>query len=90
MGNVLGARNPDDPEMTAMVGAVRTRVQARQEVRHKLLTIPDTPKHKGVDREELVRLQQDDEAIQMMSETFMSGNCAGRTSLFDVKKNLYY
>ncbi|KAK3778704.1 hypothetical protein RRG08_012977 [Elysia crispata] len=30
VGNVPGARNPDDPDMTAMVGAVTTRVQARQ------------------------------------------------------------
>ncbi|KAK3800341.1 hypothetical protein RRG08_052727 [Elysia crispata] len=35
VGNVPGARNPDDPDMTAMVGAVTTRSQARQEVKHK-------------------------------------------------------
>ncbi|KAK3710269.1 hypothetical protein RRG08_067266 [Elysia crispata] len=40
VGNVPGARNPDDPDMTAMVGAVTTRAQARQEVRHKPLTAP--------------------------------------------------
>ena len=45
VGNVPGARNPDDPDMTAMVGAVTTRAQARQEVRHRPLTVPDTPKH---------------------------------------------
>ena len=33
VGNVPGARNPDDPDMTAMVGAVTTRAQARQEVK---------------------------------------------------------
>ncbi|KAK3791391.1 hypothetical protein RRG08_012573 [Elysia crispata] len=62
VGNVPGARNPDDPDMTAMVGAVTTRAQARQEVRHRPLTVSDTPKHTGVDRRELIRLQQDDEA----------------------------
>ena len=52
VGNVPGARNPDDPDdpdITGMVGTVTTRVQARQEVRHKPLTVPDTPKHTGVD-----------------------------------------
>ena len=71
MGNVPCARNPDDPDMTAMVGAVTTRAQARQEVWHKPLTVPDTPKHTGADRGELIRLQQDDEAIKRMGETAM-------------------
>ena len=79
VGDVPGARNPDDPDMTAMAGAVTTRAQARQEVRHKPLTIPDTPKHTGVDRGELIRLHQDDEAIKRMGETAMSENRAGRT-----------
>ena len=39
VGNVPGARNPDDPNMTAMVRAVTTRAQARQEVRHRPLTV---------------------------------------------------
>ena len=72
VGNVPGARNPDDSDMTAMVGAVTTRAQARQEVRHKPLTIPATPKHTGVDRGELIRLQQDNETIKRMGETAMS------------------
>ncbi|KAK3750045.1 hypothetical protein RRG08_027368 [Elysia crispata] len=83
VGNVPGAQNPDDPDMTAMVGAVTTRAQARQEVRHRPLTVPDTLKHTGVDRRELIRLQQDDEAIKRMGETPMSENHAGRTSFFE-------
>ena len=53
VGNVPGAWNPDDPDMTAMIGAVTIRAQARQVVGHKPLTVPDTPKHTGVD---LIRL----------------------------------
>ena len=90
VGNVPGARNPDDPDMTAMVGAVTTRAQARQEVRHKPLTVPDTPKHTGVDRRELVRLQQDDEAIKRMGETATSENRAGRTSFFEKRDGIVY
>ncbi|KAK3785628.1 hypothetical protein RRG08_015513 [Elysia crispata] len=35
VGNVAGAGNPNDPDLTDMVGAVTTRAQARQEVRDK-------------------------------------------------------
>ena len=90
VGNFPVARNPDDPDMTAMVGAVKTRAQARQEVRHRPLTIPDTPKHTGVDRGELIRLQQDDEAIKRMGETSMSENRAGRTSFFEKRDRIVY
>ena len=89
VGNVPSARNPDDPDMTAMVGAVTTRALAIQEVRHKPLTVPDTPKHTGVDREELIRLQQDDEAIKRMGET-MSENRAERTSFFEKRDGIVY
>ena len=76
--------------MTAMFGAVTTRVQARQEVRHKPLTVPDTQKHTGADRRELIRLQQDDEAIKRMGETAMSENRAGRTSFFEKSDGIVY
>ena len=89
MGNAPGARNPDYPDMTAMVGAVKTRAQARHVVRHKPLTVPDTPKHTVGDRGELIRLQQDDEAITKMGET-MSENRAGRTSFFEKKDGIVY
>ena len=84
---VGNARNPDDPDVTAMVGAVKTRTQARQEVRHKPLTVSDTPKHTGVDRRELIRLKQDDEAIKRMGETAKSENRAGRTSFFEKRRD---
>ena len=90
VGNVPGARNPDDPDMTIMVGAVTTRAQARQEVRHKPLTVPDTPKHTGVDRRELIRLLQDDEAIKRMGETAMSENRTGRTSFSEERDGIVY
>ena len=76
--------------MTVMIGAVTTRAQARQEVRHKPLSVPDTPKHTGVNREELIRLQQDDEAIKRMGETSMSENRAGRTSFFEKRDGIVY
>ena len=68
VGNLLGARNPDDPDMSVMVGAVKTRSKARQEVVRKPLRVPDAGKHTGVDRAELIRLQQQDYTITKMGE----------------------
>ena len=58
VGNVVGARNPDDPDMSVLVGAVTTRAQGRQEAVRKPLRVPDAVKHTEVDRAELIRLQQ--------------------------------
>ena len=90
VGNFPSAWNPDDLDMTAMTGAITTRAQARQEVRHKPLTMPDTPKHKGVNWGELIRLQQDDEVIRRMSETTMSENRAGSRSFFEKRIGIMY
>ena len=49
VGNVPGARNPDDPDMPVMVGAVTTRAQARQEAVRKQLRVPNAVTHTGVD-----------------------------------------
>ena len=54
VGNVPGARNLDDPDMSVKVGAVSTRAHARQEVVRKPLRVPDAGKHTGVDRADLI------------------------------------
>ena len=68
VGNVPGARNPDDPDMSVMVGDVTARTQPRQEVVRKPLSVPDAGKHAGVDRAELIPLQQHDYTIRKMRE----------------------
>ncbi|RUS85697.1 hypothetical protein EGW08_006573 [Elysia chlorotica] len=65
-------------------------VEGKPGEKHRPLTVPDTPKHTGVDRRELIRLQQDDEAIKRMGETVMSENRAGRTSFFEKKDGIVY
>ena len=95
VGNFPSARNPDDPDMTTMVGALTTRAQARQEVRHKALTIPNTPKHTRVDQGrggggELIRLQHDDENIKRMGETAMPKNRTRRTPFFEKRDGIVY
>ena len=90
VGNVIGARNPDDPDMSVMVGAVKTRSQARQEVVRKPLRVPDAGKHTGVDRAEWIRLQQQDYTIRKMEEAMTSTVRAGKTSSFEVKNGIVY
>ena len=83
VGNVPGARNPDDPDMSVMVGAVTSRAQARQEVVRKPLRVPDAGKHAGVNRAELIPLQQQDYTIRKMGEAMTSTVSAGKTSSFE-------
>ena len=45
VGNVPGARNLDDPDMSVMVSAVMTRAQEIQEAVRKPLRVPDAVKH---------------------------------------------
>ena len=90
VGNVTGARNPDDPDMSVMVGAVKTRAQARQEAVWKPLRVPDAVKHTAVDRVELIRLQQDDYTIRKMGEAMTSTVRAGKTSLFEMRNEIVY
>ena len=90
VGNVPGTRNPDDPDMSVMVGAATTRAQARQDAVRKLLRVPDALKHMGVDRAELIQLQQEDYTIRKMEEAMTSTVRAGKTSSFEMKNRIVY
>ncbi|GFO25738.1 Pol polyprotein [Plakobranchus ocellatus] len=59
--------------MSVMVGAATTRVQAKREAITKPLRVPDVERHGGVDREQLIKLQQEDPRILALVD-------AGRTS----------
>ncbi|GFO43369.1 gypsy retrotransposon integrase-like protein 1 [Plakobranchus ocellatus] len=73
IGNVEGARSPEDPDMSMVVGAATTRAQATREAVTKPLRVPDIDGHVGVDREQLIKLQQEDPRILALVD-------AGRTS----------
>ena len=88
--NVPGARNPDDPDMSVMVGAVTTRAQARQEAVRKPRRVPHAGKHAGVDGAELIPLQQKDYTIRKMGEAMTPTVRAGKTSSLDMKKGIVY
>ncbi|GFN91294.1 hypothetical protein PoB_001780000 [Plakobranchus ocellatus] len=74
VGNVEGARSPEDP-MSVMVSAATTRVQAKREAVTKPLRVPDKDGHVGVDREQLIKLQQEDPRIQAL--TCLRRLCSG-------------
>ena len=90
MGNVPGARNSDDPDMSVMVSAVTNRAQTRQEAVRKPLRVPDAVKHTGVHKAELLRLQQEDHSIRKMGEAMTSIARAGKTSSFEKKNGIVY
>ncbi|GFR90174.1 hypothetical protein ElyMa_000810900 [Elysia marginata] len=50
VGNVDGARSPEDPDMSVMVGAATTRAQAKRDAVTKSLRMPDMERHGGVDQ----------------------------------------
>ncbi|GFO13784.1 Pol polyprotein [Plakobranchus ocellatus] len=73
VGNVEGARSPEDPDMSMVVGAATTRAQAKRKAVTKPLRVPDIERHAGVGREQLIKLQQEDPRILPLVD-------AGRTS----------
>ena len=90
VGNVPGAWNADDLDMSVMVGAVATRAQARQKAVRKPLMVPDAVKHTGVDRARLIQLQQEDYTIRKMGKAMTSTVRARKTSSFEKKNGIVY
>ena len=62
--------------LNCLLRAVRNRAQARQEAVQKPLRVTDTVKLTGVDRAELIRLQQEDYTIRKMGEAMTPTVCA--------------
>ena len=86
VGKVPGATNPDNPDMSVMVGAVTTRAQARQEAVRKPLRVPDALKHTGVDQAELIRLQLEDYTIKTDGGSYDDESSCGKAVIIEMKK----
>ena len=56
----------------------------------KPLRVPDAVKYTGVDRAELIRLQQEDYTIRKMGDAMTSTIRAGKTSSFEKKNGIVY
>ena len=65
IGNVPGARGPGDPNPEwGVVAAVVTRAQARESKEPKPLKVKDVTKEMAVDKEELIKLQEEDTTLE--------------------------
>ena len=65
IGNVPGARSPDEPDPSWQEAcAVTTRSQAKREGKHLPLKVASSSKSAIVDKNELVRLQREDKSLE--------------------------
>ncbi|GFO34915.1 hypothetical protein PoB_006142000 [Plakobranchus ocellatus] len=64
VGKVEVARDPEDPDMSLVVVATMTRAQALRETVTRPLRASTAQRHSGVDRDQLISLQQGTLAIQ--------------------------
>ena len=69
IGNVPIARKPNDPNpQSKVVVAAVTRAQARERGNPKPMKVKKMTSKIAVDKEELVRLQEDDSTLQKLEE----------------------
>ncbi|GFO24247.1 hypothetical protein PoB_005075200 [Plakobranchus ocellatus] len=90
IGNVEGARSPEDPDMFMVVGAATTRAQAKREAVTKPLRVPDIDGHVGVDREQLIKLQQEDPRILALVDAVRTSRRGGKIVSFEKARGIVY
>ena len=88
VGNVSGARGPDDPDLSLVVGAASTRSRAKDEM--KPLNVPKIDDHFTVDRKKLIELQQSDDKIKNLIGKKMMLGRKGKTVSFEKKNGIIY
>ncbi|GFO14924.1 gypsy retrotransposon integrase-like protein 1 [Plakobranchus ocellatus] len=90
VGNVEEARSPEDPDMSMVVGAATTRAQAKREAVTKPLRVPDTDGHVGVDREQLIKLQQEGPRILALVDAGRTSRRGGKIVSFEKATGIVY
>ncbi|GFR87729.1 zinc finger protein [Elysia marginata] len=90
VGNVDGARSPEDPDMSVMVGAATTRAQAKRYAVTKPLRVPDMERHGGVDREQLIKLQQENPRIRELVDADRTSRRGGKVVSFEKARGIVY
>ncbi|GFR99803.1 reverse transcriptase [Elysia marginata] len=88
VGNVDGDRSTEDPNMSVMVGAATTRAQP--DAVTKPLRVPDMKRHGGVDREQLIKLQQEDPRIQELVDAGRTSRRGGKVVSFEKARGIVY
>ncbi|GFS27398.1 hypothetical protein ElyMa_005265300 [Elysia marginata] len=76
--------------MSVMVGAATTRAQAKRDAVTKPLLVPDMERHGGVDREQLIKLQQEDPRIQEPVDTDRTSRRGGKVVSFEKARGIVY
>ncbi|GFR95429.1 zinc finger protein [Elysia marginata] len=90
VGNVDGARSPEDPDVSVMVGAATTKAQAKRDAVMKPLRAPDMERHGEVDREQLIKLQQEDPRIQELVDAGRTSRRGGKVVSFEKVRGIVY
>ncbi|GFO46515.1 Zinc finger protein [Plakobranchus ocellatus] len=86
VGNVEGARSPEDPGMSVMM----TRARAKHEAVTKPLRVPDIERHVGVHREQLIKLQQEDPRILALVDAGRTSRKGGKVVSFEKARGIVY
>ena len=91
IGNVPGARKPNDlnPEWGVVAAAV-TRAQARERGKSKPLKVKKVTSRMAVDKEELVRLQEEDSTLQKFKETKETVTIKGYRISYKKRGRIWY
>ncbi|GFS19330.1 Gypsy retrotransposon integrase-like protein 1 [Elysia marginata] len=73
-----------------MLGAVTTRAQAKRDAVTKPLRLRDMERHGGVDREQLIKLQQEDPRIQELLDADRTSRRGGKVVSFEKARSIVY
>ncbi|GFO44214.1 hypothetical protein PoB_007071900 [Plakobranchus ocellatus] len=84
------ARGSEDPYMSVMVDAAKTRAQALRETAMRLLRLLTVERHGGVDADRLIKLQQEDPAMQGLVSTRKTPRRGNKTISFEKIKGIVY
>ncbi|GFS11607.1 Gypsy retrotransposon integrase-like protein 1 [Elysia marginata] len=76
--------------MSVMVGAATTRAQAKRGAVTKPLRVLDMERHGGVDREQLIKLQQEDPRIQELVGAGRTSRRGGKVVSFEKARGIVY
>ncbi|GFN99199.1 Pol polyprotein [Plakobranchus ocellatus] len=76
--------------MSIVVGSATTRAQAKREAVTKPLRLPDIERHVGVDREQLIKLQQEDPIILALVDAGRTSRRGGKIVSFEKVRCIVY
>ncbi|GFR58041.1 reverse transcriptase [Elysia marginata] len=76
--------------MSVIVGAATTRAQAKCDAVTKPLRVPDMERYRGVDREQLIKLHQEDPRIQELVDAGRTSRRGGKVVSFEKMRGIVY